>query len=560
MLGGAALPVLAGCQTVAVPIPTPPTGPPEPLIDVHCHLFNESDLPAVRFIKIVFAGLHRPGSRLGGVEDPDLLDGLIWLFARVFAGKGPTATAEIRRLQGRSDDGASVDPASDAAIERDLGEWLAAPIVRDDRSAAQLRSELRVRRAIVAAAGGGRAGPRSEDTEVVARQALSSQSRIGVYLRWFRAFRRYRYQLTDELIGACASQGFKPALLTPAMIDYARWLGETPRSPLADQVSVFSAIARRPGPTAIHGYVAFDPLHQVYAEMDRWPSGMSAEDVAIERRETPLQIVKRALETEGFLGIKLYPPMGFRASGNASTPALNFPDAVKADLRLDSHALGQRLDAALEKLYALCTDAAIDAPILAHGGEGNEAGGGYGRRADPYFWLDVARRHPTLRICLAHFGGFGYVSAAPDTGLPDPLDHAWEGVIGAFVKDRPGHPLFADIAYFVTALNGDRRRRAAIAELFNRYRINADPNLEHVVFGSDWIMLGNVPGAQTYSGLVRDFLRIDCGLSDEAYANVMWRNATRFLGLKPGAAPRARLEAFYRRHGLDAARLARFDA
>jgi predicted TIM-barrel fold metal-dependent hydrolase len=529
------------------------------LIDTHCHLFNESDLPTVRFLGKVFLHKHDPVS-LGEVENPKFLDGLIWLFARVFAGKGPDAAKEIRVLTRTltAADGRAGAEDIEAEVDRDLAEYLTTPI-DTTRTQEQQEGEILVRQAIMAE--GGMEGPRTQtvlsraEAEPVAAAAVRSLAKIGVYLRWFRDFRRYRHQLTDRLADMHAKQGFKPLLMTPAMIDYSRWLRETPRSPLADQVAVFSEIAKRPGP-AVHGYVAYDPLHQIFAEMKIRPDDMSNRDWAIEQRETPLDIVKRAVLESGFLGVKLYPPMGFRAARNGDG-AMVFPDPVKKNLKLSSLELGRKLDAALNQLYDFCV--AHDVPIMAHGGEGNEAGPDFGKRADPSFWMDVLKARPKLRVSLAHFGGFEYKAADPASGQPPPLNATWEGVIASFVKANPDRPLYADLAYYSSVMNVTPAVRQTLAGYINSY-MKSDPRMEHIVFGTDWIMLGNLPKVDTYDSQIRDFLKKDCGLNDKQMANVMWRNAVRFLGLGAGAASRKRLETFYAKHGVDAARLKAFDA
>lgn len=548
-------PLMAGCDGKVAAN----AGAAKGLIDAHCHLFNESDLPAIRFLRRVFLGKHEPVS-LRGVEDPEFLDGLIWLFKRVFAGRAPDAAREIRFLTRSmtAEDGQGGPEAVDAEVERDLADYLATP-VDTGREPAEVRGEQKVREAILSA--GGLEGPRDQtrlgraEAGSAAAAAIRSNLNIGVYLRWFRDFRRYRHQLTDRLAAMHVGQGFKPLLMTPAMIDYSRWLAETPRSPLADQVAVFSEIAKRPGP-AVHGYVAYDPLHQIYAEMGVRPSGMDDRQWALEQREKPLDIVRRALTEGGFLGVKLYPPMGFRAARNGDG-TMTFPDRIKEELKLSSSELGRKLDAALGKLYDLCV--ALDAPIMAHGGEGNEAGPDFGRRADPSFWIDVLKARPKLRVSLAHFGGFEYQAADPASDQPPPLNATWEGVIASFVRAHPDQPLYADLAYYSSVMNAAPAVRQRFAGFIKRYR-ESDPGMRHIVFGTDWIMLGNLPKVETYDGQIRDFLRDDCGLDEEPLANVMWRNAVRFLGLGVGGRSRERLEAFYARHGVDAARLKVFDA
>ena len=567
-LGTGMATLLAGCGHLAEPLHTPTqSGSRGPLIDAHCHLFNASDLSAIRFLKIVFIGLHPPSSnKLLGVEDPDIVDALLALFVVVFAGRAPSAQAEINHLRNFGDaELASVAAlnASNDAIENDLASFLRAPPQKLGLRPTEVIAQARVRSAILVA-GGQRAGSNSlksmsQDTAMsIAKGALNSKFDIGTYLRWFRLFSRFRFQLVDELTSYHRTQGYEPALLTPAMVDYARWLLETPKSPLGEQVDVFTEIAKRPGKTAVHGYVAYDPLHQVYLEMDRKPKSMSNAQWALEKSETPLQIVERALTSGGFLGVKLYPPMGFRATHNADLPALDFPDQVTDDLGLDSRELGLKLDGALAKLYDLCVRPDIDAPIMAHGGEGNEANKDYGKRADPYYWWDVAKNWPKLRISLAHFGGFKYQTAGPAGPQPPPLNKAWEMVIGRFVAANPGHPLFADLSYLSEVFNASASVKAKHAAYFKAYA-QLDPKFEHIIFGTDWIMLGNINGSDSYAGQIGDFLRNDCRLNDDQFANVMWRNAVRFLGLRPGSSTRARLDRFYLSHGLDKSRLSAFD-
>ena len=62
-------------------------------------------------------------------------------------------------------------------------------------------------------------------------------------------------------------------------------------------------------PQPMHGFVAFDPLREVRST----PNKPSA-----------LDIVQEAVTKRGFLGVKLYSPMGFKPMGNAAQD-LTFP-------------------------------------------------------------------------------------------------------------------------------------------------------------------------------------------------------------------------------------------
>ena len=78
--------LLDGC-----PIRTPEHGPPAAkvsrLVDIHCHLFNGSDIPTVRFIKIVALEHYPRQAAKLDIDDPDALDGLVALLTAIL-GRG----------------------------------------------------------------------------------------------------------------------------------------------------------------------------------------------------------------------------------------------------------------------------------------------------------------------------------------------------------------------------------------------------------------------------------------------------------------------------------------
>ena len=98
--------------------------------------------------------------------------------------------------------------------------------------------------------------------------------------------------------------------------------------------------------------------------------------------------MRDAVERAGFIGVKLYPPVGFLPLGNAGFS----PDAAR----------GQALDQALRALYATCE--AEEIPITAHASPGNEFALGYGQLAAPERWAPVLREFPNLRLNFGHFG------------------------------------------------------------------------------------------------------------------------------------------------------------
>ncbi len=123
----AGLPALSACASIDIPqVPIR-----ESLIDVHCHVFNASDLPVTRFIRYVFLhdSLEQSEPRFKAVEDADFVDGLLQLLKAIAVGQAPMAQDEIAVL-----DGIAVVEAA-AADDRGAGEHAIA------RTADYLRDE-----------------------------------------------------------------------------------------------------------------------------------------------------------------------------------------------------------------------------------------------------------------------------------------------------------------------------------------------------------------------------------------------------------------------------------
>ena len=517
-----------------------------PVIDIHCHVFNASDLATTRFLKeVVLEKFPEQAARLMDVRDPDVTDRLLQLFLLlVGANKAPTADQEITYLRGRAQpvkSAISITAARESAID-DTAAFLLSLDQRSGTSAVQsaarqaqdegdrkfltyMLGETTIRRS-----SSGLDAPTARNASV---RAFSGLGMISTYLNWFALFRTYRHVLVEQLSSDLRRQGFEPVMLCPALVDMDEWLYEDVKSPLSRQAEVMGIISARmarKNEPVVHGYIGVDPLREV---MHRIKGGTSS-----------LQIAHDALTRHGFMGVKLYPPMGFRASGNRGP----YPRRVVNSLGFDP---SERLDAALRDLYVMCDE--LDAPIIAHGYASNEAGPDYALRADPAYWLPVFREFPRLRICLAHFGRFDIKSAGrAGRDLPEA---SWEWVLGEYIKANPRQRIFVDISYFSEALNDSRESQARLAATFKRWITAFDPSAEHVMFGTDWIMLGKEQGYEQYVTRLQAFLRDQCGLSDAQLERIFRRNAETYLPLQAGSAGRRRLQKFYQENGLDEGRL-----
>lgn len=538
-LTGAALAAsaLPGCASRPTLQDSPTTGH---LIDAHCHLFNGTDLPITTFLTRLalrqfdekHCDLHPDTFRTLTVEDPTFVESLIDLLVRLLLGNTLTARDERALLETdhtttEASDNARVLTLTERKLTAFLDEAPSAPATARAQRDASLRDALRQE----ATAAAQSEGLRILSTRDAATALVRSPGPGGKIIRWVMLFFRSRQSLAQELVRMGKSWGRPPQMLVPMMVDYAHWLGQTTRegSSFFDQIAVYGALSRR-SPVPVHGMVPFDPLRSVF-----WTKGRHS------RFETPefdpLTLAEEALTKHGFLGLKFYPPMGFRATGNETNDA-RYPEAAVAALGLPQDTLGPALDAAMKRAFDFCLR--HDAPMLAHANNTLSAGPRYGRRADPWFWIRALQDRPALRICLAHGGGFCWASKAP--GLPAGQT-SWEWAIGHHIRKNPAAHLYMDISYFSEALETGSRT-GYIADQLTAWIHHCDPEVRHILFGTDWIMLDKEAMSPVYGRKVMGFLTDACHLTEAQLNRLMWQNAMRFLGLDSGKT-RDRLLAFY---------------
>jgi predicted TIM-barrel fold metal-dependent hydrolase len=318
---------------------------------------------------------------------------------------------------------------------------------------------------------------------------------------------------------------------------------------------------RRDGPR-VHGFVGFDPLRQaLYDHHQRKPTD-----------KDPMAVVRRAIEiarildgtltktTGGFVGVKLYPRMGFRAIDNKhlSDDRFNEPAYLRSpDMGLGSE-IGRKLDAALSKLYTWCS--ANNVPIMAHTSHSFGPNSDYEDRADPIFWVNVLKQDafPRLRINLAHFGHF---NKAVQYARPESyVDKCWEWTIGKIIASSTEAYVYADISSLGEILKtGPSRKLVGCMKAFKEHFPNSD---ERLLYGTDWSMIAQedrfpkLLSSKPFPDVMTFFLKA-VGYNNTQIEGIMFRNAVRFLGLSNGEREefgenitRARLEKFYTAHNL----------
>ena len=504
------------------PAAQPKSHVPRALIDMHCHVFNASDLPVVSFIRLVVR--HRYGS------SGTATDLLIGYLAEILTGNAPRAGDELADLKGEDRPPIETFPPASDSIGTPM-----APAAHAPRSPPSVYDTNPEESPAV--------GPQAN---TYATDASLSGGNLSRLIKWIRLFNRSRLTLIKILSGMYESKGQQCVLMAPALVDYNVWLRdpEKKHQRLTDQVAVMGAIARQPGKTRVHGFVGFDPLRAFLHREGRTPahSGLPSFD--------PHKLVEDAVSDHGFLGVKLYPPMGFRAWNNAS-PHMKFPKKVKDEVRMgiSDRDLGRIIDYELKKLYLFCANNGV--PILAHTYNSNESDKCYGWRATPQYWKEAIENVSTpekpLRVCLAHLCSFDAHTTNSACRPPDTIADAWESTFGRILQDPKGQYAFADLSYFQELLDredGWRARRQKILDQFKSFLHGRPENIDHLCYGSDWIMLGFEKRYEHHHEEVAQFLH-DAGCLPADIGKVFFGNAVRFLGLGAGDKNRERLEKFY---------------
>lgn len=557
-------------QSALVPAsPLPPIDLPAPIVDIHCHIFNASDLPVYGFLRQavfeIFDGQVQVG---GGTATSCGSHGSGNLLTR------PVKEAAAELMRGMMQNAITaaeeaVDLASGLAtagpgqgsIADDLGSYFgagsrmqaAAVEEPSDYLSAEQRREIRtlidsegretLARIILEEAGDPQ--PAAGSRAIVLRPAsiaegvASGTGFISRHLRWSKRMVDSRLAHAVEIARIYDMPSARVRLFTPALIDYSYWLNDHPKSNLQSQIDVMEQVSLhtvRTGRAKFHGYMAFDPLRDVH-EAGR-----------------ALSLVQHAVRDRGFVGVKMYPPMGFKPLANAGDGSLRFP---KHALRsLSASQLAAALDERLLALYAWC--AAEGVPILSHAANSNGSGPCYAERADIGNWFAVVA-HPlarNLRLCLAHIGNFDAARDASGKLDLNALSNSWEWHFGKLTTLPSASNVYADVSYFSELLDGNQSGNInALKQAFARLIKTFPAVTDRLVYGSDWIMIDREQNREAHLKAVYWFLSdvfALAGVADPraALIKVFSTNALRFLGLGPDEQARKRLITFYQKHNL----------
>ncbi|MDP6546939.1 MAG: amidohydrolase family protein [Phycisphaerae bacterium] len=308
-------------------------------------------------------------------------------------------------------------------------------------------------------------------------------------------------QVADTLIEEMDDSGISTSI--PLMMDLEIASSkQKPECPYRYQVQLISDIAAK-HPGRLMPFIMFDP-----------------------RRPDAADLVIRAVESMGFLGIKMYPALGYHPD----------PDSVYNESRTNT---------ALRKVYEHCIERKI--PITTHCSRGGAYGSDMTRYKDvatwlssPAGWKGVLEAFGELFISFAHFGG------ARDLAKLNGIEGDWSDAIIDLMGRGEFPNVYADIAYHDKALLDDtseqyfRRLEGLLGDVEN---INV---ADRILFGTDWPMTRHTWTESEYTEPFRDRL-------GKAFDTIAIQNPRSFLF--PDKKLPDRIQAFFKARGIGRERL-----
>lgn len=275
-----------------------------------------------------------------------------------------------------------------------------------------------------------------------------------------------------------------------ALVDFDRWLECAPRSAHEDQMKLHVKLRELTGDYMLP-IISYNP----------WTD--------VKEHGRSLALVKAALD-QGYVGVKIYPPNGFRPWGNAGFESREGPT-------------GQQIDDALEKLWVECE--ARKVPVMAHAGPSMGRDDYHSTLSGPNEWKRLLnatfwQANDAPRVNLGHFGGDG-------------AETDWTARFAELMSHPRGRNLFADLGYWED-LRCEVVGRGKCEAAKDRLRGVLDVPLpggqtvaDRVMYGSDWLMLSKEKDWPSYARQLLNTLR---AVSPGSVDKIFSKNAIRCFG------------------------------
>jgi len=441
---------------------------PARCIDVHAHFFNASDVPVKDFVaKCLGHSLDEPLRSLAKLLAPlanalaelaptakeDLAD--IRAMERQVAGLAPAQARSFvdarvqSRLEARSRDVASILGNTD--FERryiEIKAQVAGPqsagaipgLTADTiRNIATRNSVPRARAAIEAAIAPARAAARGMDADGIVRFiTFMVSSRLDNLERYKKAYTEAEHAFgIDTVLGA--------------LVDFDYWLDCPPLSSHEDQIALHAALARK-----YAGYllpvVAYNPMTD------------------IKQKGAGLARAMDAVDRLGFVGVKIYPPMGFAPADNKD----------------------KKLNETLKKFFDACTRRQL--PVMAHAAQSLGLDASHDLLGAPTGWAALLKQYDTHTgdlsavVNVSHFGG-----------AASKQENDWTQEFADLMATSYGRRLYGDIGFWDELYRCEKPAVCEAARQRLAKTVAAHSAVQdRVMFGTDWLMLSRIEAWPEY--------------------------------------------------------------
>lgn len=402
-----------------------------------------------------------------------------------------------------------------------------------------------------------------EDLLALEANKPSVISTVAAAAQFIAQYFRLRYVCAQDYLDTFTVEPHRDVhLMFAALVDYDWWLaqGHPTVTILPTQIEVMQAISVK-SLGQVHGFAPFCPLREVAFRSGHLPP--TAAGPGDPKNFSSLHLVQNAVKSSGFIGVKLYPPMGFAPYGNgdiqARTPGFWTPlglDWLERPIQMKGNSspksFGACLDQVLLELYVWC--AANGVPILSHTNETNGISSAFKDLAGPDYWKaafeavskQTSQKIADLHVNFGHIGDFGDLgNSKQPTSAPPALAQGFLDLMGGYSN------AFGDAAYSDAILSD-------AALLTERVEYVKEPRdfYSSYLYGTDWSLLmlaGH--NRQYFEDFINLFAKIDDSVANNQGASrpgsrrpserfFGW-NAVDYAGLRKDNPTRRRLDTFY---------------
>ncbi len=207
------------------------------------------------------------------------------------------------------------------------------------------------------------------------------------------------------------------------------------------------------------------------------------------KRPDHFEIMERALNGMGFVGVKLYPSLGFD---------INSP--------------------AMDKVYAYCTERQV--PVLMHCTKtGFKHSDQFTNNSSPEHWEAILDQHKDLKICFGHFGGDQFFAGLPEVDTQP----AWGPLILKLMERYPN--VYGDISYHTAPMDGGGVEGTYFGTLNGH--IGNPKFKQRILWGSDFFLVRRRLREKNHWNYMKKMIDPD------HYEQITTTNPAQYLGLDP---------------------------